>query len=83
MNKQREKFLNGVCPLYDLEIVNTPPILAVTDPVIAGKHIGITILVTRFGLSPIKEIEHIQHRFEQNGIDVKGAILNAAKKKAS
>ena len=83
MSKRFEEFLNEVCPQYDLVIVDTPPILAVTDSAIVGKHVGTTMLVTRFGLNPVKEIEHTQRRFEQNGVDVKGVIFNAVVKKAS
>ncbi|PSU97732.1 polysaccharide biosynthesis tyrosine autokinase [Photobacterium kishitanii] len=68
---------------YDLVLVDTPPILAVTDPAIVGAHAGTTMIVVRFGLNPVKEIEVTKHRFEQNGIEVKGCILNAVVRKAS
>lgn len=83
MSKRFEDFLKGVMRDYDLVIVDTPPILAVTDAAIVGKHAGTTMLVTRFGLNPAKEIELTKRRFEQNGIEVKGAIFNAVVKKAS
>ncbi|WP_417530267.1 polysaccharide biosynthesis tyrosine autokinase [Marinobacter lipolyticus] len=83
MGKRFEDLLQEVSSQYDLVIVDTPPILAVTDPAIVGKHAGTTMLVTRFGLNPVKEIEHTQRRFEQNGIEVKGVIFNAVVKKAS
>lgn len=68
---------------YDIVIIDTPPILAVTDSAIVGSHAGTTLLVGRFGQNAIKEIEVTKHRFEQNGIDIKGFILNAVVKKAS
>ncbi|MDC0661799.1 polysaccharide biosynthesis tyrosine autokinase [Marinobacter sp. SS21] len=83
MGKRFEDYLQELAPKYDLVIVDTPPILAVTDPAIVGKHAGTTMLVTRFGLNPLKEIELTQRRFEQNGIDVKGVIFNAVEKRAS
>lgn len=48
-----------------------------------GRHAGTTMLVARFGLNPIKEIELTKRRFEQNDIAVKGVILNGVVKKAS
>jgi tyrosine-protein kinase Etk/Wzc len=41
------------------------------------------MLVTRFGLNPAKEIELTKQRFEQNGINVKGVVLNAVERLAS
>lgn len=68
---------------YDLVIVDTPPILAVTDPSIVGAFAGTTLMVARFGQNTIKEIEVARNRFEQSGIEVKGVIFNAVEKKAS
>jgi tyrosine-protein kinase Etk/Wzc len=68
---------------YDIILIDTPPILAVTDPAIVGAHAGTMLLVTRFGQNAIKEIDYARQRFEQNGIDVKGVVFNGVVKKAS
>ncbi|HDV0904481.1 TPA: polysaccharide biosynthesis tyrosine autokinase [Vibrio fluvialis] len=68
---------------YDLVIIDTPPVLAVTDPSIVGAIAGTTLMVARFGLNTVKEIDVARSRFAQSGIDVKGVILNAVEKKAS
>lgn len=68
---------------YDLVLVDTPPILAVTDAAIIGKHAGTSLMVARFELNSPKEVEVSIRRFEQNGIDIKGVILNAVMRKAS
>ncbi|WP_318519177.1 polysaccharide biosynthesis tyrosine autokinase [Photobacterium leiognathi] len=68
---------------YDMVIVDTPPILAVTDAAIVGAHVGTTLLVGRFEQNTVKEIDVAKNRFEQNGIEVKGFILNAIVRKAS
>ncbi|TKF48050.1 polysaccharide biosynthesis tyrosine autokinase [Vibrio sp. F13] len=68
---------------YDLVIVDTPPVLAVTDPSIVGAFAGTTLMVARYGQNTIKEIEVARNRFEQSGIEVKGVIFNAIEKKAS
>jgi len=64
-------------------IVDTPPILAVTDAAIVANHAGSTLMVTRFGVNQPKEIELSMKRFEQNGVKVKGAIFNAVEKRAT
>ncbi|HFQ4922316.1 TPA: polysaccharide biosynthesis tyrosine autokinase [Vibrio vulnificus] len=68
---------------YDLVIIDTPPVLAVTDPSIVGSLAGTTLMVARFGQNTVKEIDVARSRFEQAGIEVKGVILNAIEKKAS
>ncbi|MEZ9158448.1 polysaccharide biosynthesis tyrosine autokinase [Vibrio lentus] len=68
---------------YDLVIVDTPPVLAVTDPSIVGTFAGTTLMVARYGQNTIKEIDVARNRFEQSGIEVKGVIFNAIEKKAS
>ncbi|MEZ9436785.1 polysaccharide biosynthesis tyrosine autokinase [Vibrio atlanticus] len=68
---------------YDLVIVDTPPVLAVTDPSIVGAFAGTTLMVARYGQNTIKEIDVARNRFEQSGIEVKGVIFNAMEKKAS
>jgi tyrosine-protein kinase Etk/Wzc len=77
------QFIEQVQTQYDFVIIDTPPILAVTDPAIVAAHAGTTLLVTRFGKNPIREIEYTRNRFEQNGIDVKGVIFNGVEKKTS
>ncbi|PSU88799.1 tyrosine-protein kinase [Photobacterium kishitanii] len=83
MHPRLKTLLDWASENYDLVLVDTPPILAVTDPAIVGAHAGTTMIVARFGLNPVKEIEVTKHRFEQNGIEVKGCILNAVVRKAS
>ena len=68
---------------YDLIIMDTPPILAVTDAAIIGNYAGTTLLVARFEQNTAKEIDVSVKRFEQSGVNVKGCILNGVIKKAS
>jgi tyrosine-protein kinase Etk/Wzc len=67
---------------YDLVIVDTPPVLAVTDATVVGHYAGINMLVAWFDVTPVKEIEASMRRCEQNGIHIKGCILNGIVKKA-
>ena len=83
MHENFSKLVDEVSAKYDLVIIDTPPILAVTDPAIVSAHAGSTLLVTRFGQNHVKELELTRNRFEQNGIDVKGVVFNGVVKKAS
>jgi tyrosine-protein kinase Etk/Wzc len=75
--------LKKLMPLYDLIIVDTPPILAVTDAAVIGHHAGTSLLVVRFGLNQAREIALAKQRFEQNGVEIKGAIFNAVEKRSA
>jgi len=81
MNRKFTALLEQLKPMYDLIIIDTPPILAVTDAAIIGSHAGTSMLVVRFGLNQAREIAIAKQRFEQNGVDIKGAIFNAVERR--
>lgn len=83
MHPRFEALLKHVSNEYDLIIVDTPPILAVTDAAIIGRYAGTTLLVARFEINTPKELMVSVKRFEQSGISIKGCILNGVVKKAS
>ncbi|WP_234495006.1 polysaccharide biosynthesis tyrosine autokinase [Vibrio maritimus] len=83
MHQRFRDLLDWASANYDLVLVDTPPVLAVTDPSIVGAQAGTTLMVARFGQNTAKEIEVANDRFKKAGIEVKGVILNAIEKKAS
>lgn len=83
MHSRMAELLNWASQHYDLIIVDTPPILAVTDAAIIGRYAGTTLLVARFEVDTAKEIDVSIRRFEQSGVVIKGCILNGIVKKAS
>ncbi|WP_196062638.1 MULTISPECIES: tyrosine-protein kinase Wzc [unclassified Serratia (in: enterobacteria)] len=83
MNARLSELMISVSQDYDLVIVDTPPILAVTDAVLVGHHVGTSLMVAKFEGTTLKEIEMSFKRFEQNGVDIKGIILNAVIKRAA
>ncbi|HET6431602.1 polysaccharide biosynthesis tyrosine autokinase [Dyella sp.] len=68
---------------FDLIIIDTPPILAVTDAAVIGHHVGTSLMVVRFGVNQAREIALARQRFEQNGVPIKGAIFNAVEKRSA
>lgn len=68
---------------YDLVLIDTPPILAVTDAAVVGRHAGTTLMVARYAVNTLKEVETSLSRFDQNGIEVKGVILNSIFRRAT
>ena len=83
MGPRFKQMLDEMQAHFDLIIVDTPPVLAVTDPVIVGQHCGITLLVARYEVNTIKEMQLTTRRLKASGVIVKGAVLNAVERKAA
>lgn len=82
-NERFQSLLEWASKEYDLVIIDTAPILAVTDAAIVGRYAGTVLLVGRFSQTTVKEIELARERFERAGVAIKGFILNGVKRKAS
>lgn len=82
MNARMPAFMAWAASQYDLVIIDTPPILAVTDASIIGKYAGTSFMVVRYATNNVKEVDVSIKRFAQNGINIKGCILNAVVRKA-
>ena len=83
MHPRFKALLDWAAEHYDFVIVDSPPILPVTDAAIVGQHVGASLLVARFAKTAVKEVEVAIRRFEQNGVAIKGILLNVVEKKAS
>ncbi|MDR5757931.1 polysaccharide biosynthesis tyrosine autokinase [Caballeronia sp. LZ035] len=60
---------------YDLVIIDTPPVLAVTDATVIGKHAGTSLLVVRHGKNQVQEIGETMKRLHHGGVNMKGVLL--------
>lgn len=83
MHANFSALLEKLKPRFDLIIIDTPPILAVTDAAVIGHHAGTSLMVVRFGLNQSREIALAKQRFEQNGVAIKGAIFNLVEKRSA
>ncbi len=70
------ELLEQLGDLFDILIVDAPPILAVSDAAIIGRHTGATLMVARAGKHPVREIEQAVKRLNQAGVQVKGFVFN-------
>ncbi|MDP3535673.1 MAG: polysaccharide biosynthesis tyrosine autokinase [Halomonas sp.] len=80
MQQSFHDFLEAMSLSYDLVIVDTPPILAVTDATVVGKMAGTSLMVVRFDANAPGEIKAAKRRLENAGVNIKGGILNGVKK---
>lgn len=70
------ELLEQLSQQYDHIIIDTPPILAVTDGIIVSQFAGVNLVVARYAKTQMKELELTINRFEQAGSKVNGVILN-------
>jgi tyrosine-protein kinase Etk/Wzc len=83
MHQNFSDLLQTLAPCYDLVIIDTPPVMAVTDATLVGRQAGTCMMVSRFGQSTVKEVDVARRRLAQNGVTLKGAIFNGVIRKAS
>ncbi|TYC51818.1 polysaccharide biosynthesis tyrosine autokinase [Zoogloea oleivorans] len=76
MHLRFEELLEKLGERFDTLIVDAPPILAVSDAAIIGRHVGATLMVARAGRHPIRELEQAVKRLNQSGVHVKGFVFN-------
>lgn len=77
MSARCTELLRGLQQDYELIILDTPPVLAVTDAVLLAAQAGTCLLVSRHGCNTAKEIEATQRQFAHSGLALQGAVLNA------
>ncbi len=70
------RLLDMVSKNYDHVIIDSPPILAVTDASIIGRLASATLMVVKSGQHPMRELEHSSKRLTQSGVQLKGIVFN-------
>ncbi|MDO8982394.1 polysaccharide biosynthesis tyrosine autokinase [Cypionkella sp.] len=61
---------------FDLTLLDSSPVLAVTDPVVIGRATGATIAVVRHDVTPIGEVLAMQRALAIGGVRLAGVVLN-------
>lgn len=70
------QLLDGLAKQYDLIIIDSPPILAVTDAAIISRLAGAALMVIKAGSHTKRELEQSIKRFSQSGTPIKGIVFN-------
>jgi len=68
--------LASISKNYDHVIIDSPPILAVTDSAIIGRLASATLMVVKAGQHPMRELEQSVKRLTQAGVPLKGVVFN-------
>ncbi len=61
---------------FDLTLVDSPPVLAVTDPIIIGRAVGANIAIVRHMETPIGEVQAMLRTLETSKVPLSGMVLN-------
>lgn len=81
-NDRFDELVQDLSASYDYVILDTPPILAVTDAAIIGKLAATTLMVLKSAEHPIREIDDSIKRLATVGVHVRGFVINQVGAKA-
>ncbi|MEO5660063.1 MAG: polysaccharide biosynthesis tyrosine autokinase [Polaromonas sp.] len=70
------QLLQTVSAQYDLVLIDTPPVLAVSDTQVLAPHAGTVFLVARAAVTVLGELQESTKRLGQTGVSVKGVVFN-------
>lgn len=76
MSPRLPQYLEGLAKRYDVILIDTPPVLAVTDASIIGGYAASTFFVMRSGMHSEGEIIDALKRLRAAGVHVQGGIFN-------
>jgi tyrosine-protein kinase Etk/Wzc len=76
MREEFSRLLDTLNERFDLIIIDAPPTLAVTDPVIISRSVAATIAVARHMETMAGAVQAVQKTFQSAGARLTGAILN-------
>lgn len=76
LHERFAQMVDEVSKQYDHVLIDSPPVLAVTDAAVVGRLAGASLLVVKAGSNPMREIEVSVKRLRQAGINLRGVLFN-------
>jgi tyrosine-protein kinase Etk/Wzc len=77
MSKGFSDLVQSVRQWYDVVLIDTPPVLAVSDPGVIASHAGAVFLVVRAVRHTVDEVEAAIKQLRHYQVSVTGAVFNA------
>lgn len=71
-----QRFAQWADGIYDVVLIDAPPILPVADSGIVANLAGTVFLIARYGVTSVSELRESVRRFEQIGVPIRGVIFN-------
>jgi tyrosine-protein kinase Etk/Wzc len=75
MSERFTDLLDEFSHRYDIIVIDTPPVLAVTDATVIGKHAGTTLLAVRHGRHTVAEITEVECHLRNAGVEIRGVLF--------
>jgi tyrosine-protein kinase Etk/Wzc len=79
LNERFSESLHLLSANYDLVVIDSPPVLAVSETSIIGAYVGAVFMVARAEVSTLGEVKESVKRLKQAGVPIKGVIFNDLK----
>lgn len=76
LNERMVILLHEISEKYDLILIDTPPVLAVSDTAILAARCGTVFLVTRFEKTTIGDVTESAKQLRQSNAEVSGVVFN-------
>ncbi|QJC55763.1 Tyrosine-protein kinase ptk [Polaromonas vacuolata] len=76
MSPTTDVLLKTLSAQYDLVMIDTPPVLAVSDTQVLAHLVGTIFLIARADVSTLGELQESTKRLSQAGAQVKGVVFN-------
>jgi tyrosine-protein kinase Etk/Wzc len=76
MSPSTVQLLQAVASQYDIVLIDTPPVLAVSDTQVLAPQVGTLFLVARADVTTLGELQESAKRLKQSGVAVRGVIFN-------
>jgi tyrosine-protein kinase Etk/Wzc len=76
MSPSTVQLLHKLSSLYDIVLIDTPPVLAVSDTPVIASQAGTVFLVARSEVTTLGELQEASKRLTQAGAGVRGVIFN-------
>ncbi len=71
-----QRILVELAARHDVVLIDTPPVLAVTDGALVARRAGVNLLVVRAGQHPMREIAAALRQLGRSGVRVSGIVMN-------
>lgn len=75
-SSKMQDFMDEVTSDYDVVILDTPPMLPVTDATVLSRMVDGIILVVRYGQTTVDAASMVKRQFDKVGANVLGAVIN-------
>ncbi len=75
-SERMREFLASAEGLYDVVIIDTPPVLAATDPVVVAPYCSAVLVVAAANKTDFRALSQVRSTLDAVGVDIGGIIFN-------